>query len=424
MTAPTFGLTFTRDESDPRPAVGSDMSVIGLIGPMADAQAGIPINEPINFNSTDTATLAALGSSNFIADAVRGINDQLGTFQRAARIVLVRTPASANVDAAAARDENIASIVGDSLTGTGINAFLGAGSLLGVTPRLIAAPGFTGYQATSATANPICAALPSVLDRLLAHAVADGPATTKQAALDWRETIQSDRIIPLDPAIKVIDAVGATTVRPASARVLGIAVRRDHEKGGKPFHSWANQPMRGIIGPSRPIGFSLTDGATEAQELLANNVGVIIRGEGGVEDAIASGGFVYVGTDNAGEDDLWRFYNVMRGRDYIHLLYLKTLRFYLGRFNITLQTLQSVANTMNFALRDLKADNDILGYQPVQFPDEQNPAEALRMGEVTVLFRAEEAPVLRKINILSGRYRPALEDMIGSLAAQLTGVAA
>ena len=417
MTNPTFGLTITRDESDPRPAVGSDMSIIGLCGPMADAAGGIPINEAITFNSTDTATLAALGSTNNIADAVRGINDQLGERQTAARIVLVRTPASASNVADTARNENMAGIVGDS--GTGINAFLAAGSALGRIPRLIAAPGFTGYQAASNLANPVCAALPSILDRLLAHAVLDGPGTSRQAALDWRETIQSDRMIPLDPAVKVINAVGETIVRPASARVLGIMVRRDHEKGGKPFHSAANQPMRGIVGPSRPIGFSLTDGATEGQELLNANIGVILRGEGGVESAIASGGFVYVGTDNAGEDDLWRFYNVMRGRDYIHLLYLKTLRFYLGRFNVSLQTLQSIANTMNFALRDLKADNDIIGYAPVTYPVDQNPAESLRLGEITVQFRAEEAPVLRRINLMSSRYRPALDDMIAGLSSQL-----
>lgn len=265
--------------------------------------------------------------------------------------------------------------------------------------------------------------MPSILDRLLAHAVVDGPATSRQAALDWRETIQSDRIIPVDPAVRVSVADGSIVTRPLSARVLGIGVRRDHEKGGKPFHSWANQPVRGIVGPSRPIGFSLTDGATEGQELLAANVGVLLRGEGGVDDAIASGGFVFVGTDNAGEDELWRFYNVMRGRDYIHLLYLKALRFYLGRFNISGQTLQSIANTMNFALRDLKADNDIIGYEPVTFPVDQNPAEALRAGNITVRFRAEEAPVLRRIDILSARYRPALEDMIGQLATQLAQAA-
>jgi hypothetical protein len=187
---------------------------------------------------------------------------------------------------------------------------------------------------------------------------------------------------------------------PLSPAVIGIGVRRDHEKQGRPFHSWANQPVQGIVGPSRPINFSLTDGATEGQRLLSHNVGVLLRGELGVETAIASGGFVYVGTDNAGEDDLWRFYNVTRGRDYIHLMFLRTLRFYLGRFNLTGQTIQAVLNTMGFAMRDLKADGDILGYE-VKFTRDQNSAEELRQ-------RATGGPISRGSTYLVGEGGPEL----------------
>ena len=232
---------------------------------------------------------------------------------------------------------------------------------------------------------------PAVCSKLLAHAVVDGPATTEQAALDWRETLSSSRLIPVDPAVRVMSGTEVAVV-PLSPAVIGIGVRRDHEKQGRPFHSWANQPVQGIVGPSRPINFSLTDGATEGQRMLSHNLGVLLRGEMGVETAIASGGFVYVGTDNAGEDDLWRFYNVTRGRDYIHLMFLRTLRFYLGRFNITGQTVQAVLNTIGFALRDLKADGDILGYE-VKFTRDQNSPEELRQGRFTVNFAAEEAPV-------------------------------
>ncbi|MEZ5853150.1 MAG: hypothetical protein R3D68_21155 [Hyphomicrobiaceae bacterium] len=116
------------------------------------------------------------------------------------------------------------------------------------------------------------------------------------------------------------------------------------------------------------------------------------RGELGVETAIASGGFVFVGTDNAGEDDLWRFYNVTRGRDYIHLMFLRTLRFYLGRFNITGQDDPGRAQHHSFALRDLKADGDILGYE-IKFTRDQNSPEQLRLGKFTINFAAEEAPV-------------------------------
>ena len=413
MSDPTFGISITRIDNEPRPAVWSDMSVVGLIGtaPAADA-AAFPADTPVFTYSDDAVKRMALGSSGTIPEALNLINAQLGEFQVAAKVVVLRVEEGETIQ------ETIANIAGDGIA-TGLEAFLQAGPLLGVIPRLLCAPGFTS-QRTGTDANPVCAALPAICNRLLAHAVVDGPATTEQAALDWRETLSSSRLIPVDPAVRVLSG-GEVAVTPLSPAVIGIGVRRDHEKQGRPFHSWANQPVQGIVGPSRPIGFSLTDGATEGQRLLSHNVGVLLRGELGVETAIASGGFVFVGTDNAGEDDLWRFYNVTRGRDYIHLMFLRTLRFYLGRFNLTGQTIQAVLNTMGFAMRDLKADGDILGYE-VKFTRDQNSAEELRQGRFTVNFAAEEAPVLRYLGIHSARYRPALDALLDDLLAQVDAV--
>lgn len=413
MSDPTFGISITRIDNEPRPAVWSDMSVVGLIGTAPNASADVfPLDTPVFMYSDDAAKRTALGSQGTIPDALNLINAQLGEFQVAAKVVVVR------VEEGDTTAETIASIVGDGIS-TGLEAFVQAGPLLGVIPRLLCAPGFTS-QRTGTDANAVCAALPAICNKLLAHAVVDGPATTEQAAIDWRETISSSRLIPVDPAVRVM-AGSEVAVTPLSPAVIGIGVRRDHEKQGRPFHSWANQPVQGIVGPSRPIGFSLTDGATEGQRLLSHNVGVLLRGELGVETAIASGGFVFVGTDNAGEDDLWRFYNVTRGRDYIHLMFLRTLRFYLGRFNLTGQTIQAVLNTMGFAMRDLKADGDILGYE-VKFTRDQNSAEELRQGRFTVNFAAEEAPVLRYLGIQSARYRPALDALLDDLLAQVDAV--
>jgi phage tail sheath protein FI len=369
-----------------------------------------PLNTPVFMYSDDAMKLGYLGEEGTLLDALQLVNNQLGEFQVAAKVVVVRVAEGVDADA------TIANIVGNQIN-TGLSAFLTAGTDLGVIPRLLMAPGYTSQQSTPQFANPVCAALPAICEKLLAHAVVDGPATTEQAAIDWRETISSDRLIPVDPAVKVLDD-GMIVVQPASPAIIGIGVRRDHEKQGRPFHSWANQPIQGILGPSRSIGFSLTDGATEGQRLLAANVGVILRGEMGVESAIASGGYVYVGTDNAGEDDLWRFYNVTRGRDYIHLMLLRTLRFYLGRFNITGQTIQAVLNTMDSGMRSLKADGDILGFE-IKFTRDQNSPEELRQGRFTVNFAAEEAPVLRYLGIQSARYRPALDTLLDDLLAQI-----
>lgn len=266
-------------------------------------------------------------------------------------------------------------------------------------------------------ANAITAALPTLLDQLLAVAVVDGPSSNQVAAVNWRETIQSNRIIPVDPAVKVLDEDGSVITVPASPAIVGIAVRRDHEFQGRPFHSWANQPVRGIVGPARPIDFSILDGATEGQQLLAKNIGVIVRGEN-TDGAVADGGFVYVGTDTCSEDPLWTFYNQVRGRDYIHLMFIKTLRYFLGRRNIDRGTIEDILNTMKFALRDIQAQGDLLGFR-VGFNRDANSPEQLRLGRFTIAFAAEEPPVLRYIGIQSARYRPALDTLLSDLLSQL-----
>ncbi|MDB5177593.1 MAG: hypothetical protein JWN75_1261, partial [Candidatus Saccharibacteria bacterium] len=285
------------------------------------------------------------------------------------------------------------------------------------------APGGSGVAATftstvSIGANPVVASLTGVLNKLLGLGIVESAGVSQQNDEDWRETFQSERLIPMSGGVRVIDPVsGAVVVRPVAARQAGIMVGVDHEKGA-PFHSAANRPMQGIVGPSRDISFILTDDANEAQELLAANIGVVVRGEMGDDFAIASAGFVSICTDTAAEDPLWQMYNVRRGRDFIHLTLLRALRFYLGRYNINGHTIQALLNTMKGVLRDLKADDHILGYR-VNFRTDGNSPEEIRLGHLTIGFMAEEPPVLKRITVESARYRDAIDAMVADLASQL-----
>lgn len=488
MTSPTFGISIVREDNEPRSAVNADLSVVGLIGtaPAADALA-YPLNTPVSIYSNDVDAVEALGATGTIPTALALINSQLGEFQAAARVVIVRVAEGVNEAA------TIANIAGNG-TSTGLAAFLRAGPDLGVIPRLITAPGYThqpagtgvdeititdggedyataptvafsggggtgaaatatvvdgvvtaititnpgsGYTsaptisfsggggtgaAATATiaglANAVVAAMPAILSQLLAHAVVTVDPSSEANSIEARETIASERIIPL--AIRARIASGnSNVVTDAAPAIIGIAVRRDFEKGGLPFWSWANQPVYGIVGVERNVNFSLTDGATEGQTLLAANLGIIVRGQMGVDAALTSSGFVFIGTDNAGTDDLWRFYNVTRGRDFIHLRTMAAVRTYLGRFNITRQTVESVLNTIKLGLDDLQAEGAILGHR-VTFRASDNSPEDLRAGSITVLFEAEEAPVLRRITLKSARYRPALDALIADLASGTT----
>ena len=485
MTEPTFGLSFKDVPDAPRLAPAADMSILGVIGTAPDADpAAFPLNTPVEVKLGDTVALIQLGSTGTLFDALEGVDAQLG--ELGARIVVVRVTHNASADTV------ITNIVGSALSGTGLHAFKASRALLGLTPHIIIAPGYTqqvksgvtgitvggsggsGYTsaptvafsgggggtgaAATATiadgkvtaitvtnpgsgytsapsvtlsggagsgatasasagmlANSVAAALPSLLDNLLAVAVIDGPNTTAAEAKAWRSTLASKRLIPVEGgAVKLVD--GALVAVPLAPRVAGLGMRLDAENKGVPSKSWANRAIRGIAAPARTIDFSLLDGATEGQDLLANNIGVLVRSEAGAPGS-TDGGFVYIGTDGlaaAGED---QFYNHVRLRDWMHLRLVATFVGFLGRFRLTRQTVQAVENTMNTLGRDLKADGDVLDYR-VQFLADRNSPDDLRAGKFTERFAAEPAPVLRVIGVETARMPEALDTLLADLLTQ------
>lgn len=267
-------------------------------------------------------------------------------------------------------------------------------------------------------ANPVNAALSGVLGQYLAHAVVESAGTSQADDELWRETVNERRLIGLVGGCKVTDPVtGNTIVRPLAPRMAGAMVRRDKETGGC-FHSACNQPIRGILGPARKIRFNISSGGNEGQDLLGANLGILVRGDVGNDFAIASGGFTILATDNLGDSDLWRFYNQQRGRDYINLTLTRTLRYFLGKFNITALTINSVIGTMKNLLRDLQANENILGWQ-VAFTGALNSADEIRKGNITIQFKAEEPTPLRRITTIGSRFRPAVDALVSQLEAQL-----
>src|SRR5687768_11863373 len=138
MTSPVFGLNFLL-ESDVTllPAFG-DFSVLGITLPSDDANATtFPLDTPVDVNTGEPDVLAALGTGPLYQTVLR-VNAQLKDLQRSARAVIVRV-AEGEDD-----EETITNIIGNANAGTGIYALLRAPTMLGVTPRLLGSPGFTG----------------------------------------------------------------------------------------------------------------------------------------------------------------------------------------------------------------------------------------------------------------------------------------
>jgi len=266
------------------------------------------------------------------------------------------------------------------------------------------------------TANPVVAALHPVLDGLKAVAFVDGPSGSLNAAVNWRETIQSDRIIALGVGVKVLEGAEIVT-RPAAPRFAGLTARIDNANGGRPFQPIANRPLYGIVGTNRPIPFSITDGAVEGQLLLAADIGVIVRGEIGVDSAIADGGFVGIAYHNCAEGELWAQFHQIRGSDYIAVKLLQLARQFLGRA-VTASTVEAWVNSIKFMLRDHKALDDILGYK-VDFQKDLNSPEQVRLGHLTVTPHIEPAPVFKLATHRVLRYRPAVDALVDEIISRL-----
>lgn len=282
-----------------------------------------------------------------------------------------------------------------------------------------AGSGATATATVELLANPVVSALPAALNAMLAVAIVDAPATSRQAAEAWRETVSSDRIIPVGVAARVLEN-GTIVTRPMSPRIVGLTIRSDNAHEGKPFHPIANQPVYGLSGISRPIAFSITDGATEGQLLLAADIGIVVQGELGVDTAIADGGYVFIGVESCAEGDLWAQFHQVRGSDYLLVKIMRLTRQFLGK-KIDADVVEAWLNSIKFMIRDHVALRDILGGK-VEFPTTNSP-EQIRLGHIRVIPRIEPGPVFRLATIEQRRYRPAVDELISTIISRLSAAA-
>jgi phage tail sheath protein FI len=406
-------MQFSRPANEPVPVLGADFSKILLIETSADADAAVfPLNTPVRFSSSDSEKVAKLGKG-ALADAVAGVAAQLTGVNRGADITVVRVEEGATVAATAA---NIVAALGTVAR---------IPSIVNATPRLVWA-GRTAYRpvdpqnAGKFLASPVVAALPAALETLLAVAVVDVDDTSAAKAIDARETMSSQRLMPVGVAARVYQG-GNVVTRPMGPRVLGLFVRVDNENEGKPFDPIANRAIYGLAGLSRPIPFSLIDGSTEGQQMLDGEISIVVQGEVNVDGAVADGGFAFIGTDNTDTGELWKQIHQVRGADYIVVELMQIIRSFLGR-KITVDMTEAFINSVLFMLRDHKAADDILGYNRDIFIPDQNSPEQIRLGRIKLDLGIEPAPVFKRADTDIRRYRPAVEGLIADIVARLNTV--
>jgi len=158
------------------------------------------------------------------------------------------------------------------------------------------------------TMNPIVAEAIGVCDKLRARFFADGPDTTDQAAVQYRQQINSKRIFVCDPKALKFDSVTKLNVPvPSSPIFVGQYAKSDIEQGF--WHSGSNKPIAGIVGMNRPVVYG-----AQSNYLNENRVNTIVN----IKTGNGSAGYRTWGVWTCSSELLWQFEPVVAIADAIN----------------------------------------------------------------------------------------------------------
>ena len=316
----------------------SSSSVIGVIGTAPDAiAANFPLNTPVLIPGSLTEA-AKLGNSGTLPAAVKGILDQTG-----AMIVVVRVAegvaSGEGNDAITAAEATINNVIGSvSASGeySGVYVFLAAKSKLGLTPKILCAPGFSVQE--------VVTELISIAGKLRAIIVADCPTNATNAELlSFVTNCASARVYAVYP--EVINTSNVAV--PASPYVAGVIARTDNENGF--WVSPSNKTINDIVGLSKPIDFALGDSSCRANYLNEKNIATIIN----------QNGYKLWGNRSTATEGAYKFLCVRRTADIISDSILQAHLWAVDR-NIVKNYLTDVTESVNAFLANLKSQGAIL----------------------------------------------------------------
>lgn len=322
-----------------------------------------PLNTPTLIAGSRTEA-ADLGNSGTLRPAMDGIFDQIG-----AVVVVVRVEEGEDEQATTANV--IGGVNAQDGNMEGLHALAAAESVVGFSPRILLAPGFT-HQREEGRRNAVVSELIGIAERMRAVILADGPDTTDDAAQQYADDFGSDRIYLTDPWCEILQSDGSYGGQPMSPRVAGIIAMIDNDRGF--WWSPSNSPIVGIVGTTRPVDFKLGDANSRANLL----------NEGGIATVIRQDGYRLWGNRSLTDDTKWMFLSVRRTADMINDSIQRAHLWAVDR-NITTTYVEDVTDGVNAYLDGLKAEGAILGGRCWPDPDLNTPAN-VQLGKVFFNF--------------------------------------
>jgi len=345
-------------------------AIIGVVCTAPDADAAtFPLNRPVLFTRLSEA-MGKAGKTGTLLPTLRAIADQADPLT-----VIIRVAAGSD-DA-----ETTSNVIGgvDGGSYTGLNALLSAEAVLGVKPRILAAPGLD--------TEPVAKALAVVAGKLRAMAyVSAGASATKEDAALYRDEFAARELMLIWPDFTAWDTT-TNSEQPAfaTARAVGLRARIDQTIG---WHkTLSNVAVGGVTGLTRDIYWDLQNPATDAGYLNSHDVTTLIR----------SNGYRFWGNRTCSDEPLFAFESATRTAQILADSIADAMMWAVDKpMHPTL--VKDIIESINAKFRELKALGCIIDAS-AWYDDEINTKDTLKDGKLYIDYDFTPVPPLENLTL-------------------------
>jgi len=352
-----------------RPIATVATAIIGLIATSDDADdTYFPTDTPVLITNI-RAAIGFAGTDGTLKGTLQAIADQCQT-----PTVVVRVASAADAQ------EQDAAVIGDNDSGTytGLQALLAAPTKLGVTPRIIGAPGLDSQAVTTA--------MVAVAQTLRAFVYARCDGTDVASCLDYQANFAARELMLIWPDFEAFDVDAAATVTAfATARALGLRAKIDQQVG---WHkTLSNVPVNGVVGVSKDVYWDLQSPGTDADLLNEGKVTTLIR----------NNGFRFWGSRTCSADAMYAFENYTRTAQVLADT-MAEAQFVLIDGPLNPSLVKDIVESINAKFRSLKNHGYIIDGNAWYDPS-LNTKERLYAGKLEISYDFTPVPPLEDLTL-------------------------
>ncbi|WP_428527178.1 hypothetical protein [Roseibium sp.] len=371
-----------------------DSTTLGYNLTAPDADPSVKRNEPFLMTKDDLELrdkLGATGTARKYTDAV---------FDRVDGAMIVANIFEEGGD----QDATLANAIGDQTAQSGLFALETAEGYLGIKPKILATPGYTHFRVGGAK-NPVLNDQGLIAKRMGAVHISGTPATTEEAAVEFRGDVDDPRLILFDQMVKTKDGLMTP-----EGHVAAVGIQTDKEVG---YHaSWGNKVLN-VLGVNRAVPYHMTDSDSRANYLMSNQVNCIINHQGGWRTW---------GDYAATTDTSLRFYCQLRVDDIVNEALARTI-WRVVSDPLVADKVTAVLDRMNQFFGAMVEDGKLIGGEAFFYGD-RNSIGALELGKIVLSYDSFSPPPITLIDIEHQRQPRYLEVTVAEILAQTNFAAA